>query len=85
MDLGLELFIKTETAAAQARGDVAHVQSIRAFWVDGQSATASYGGVFTMQYNAPTRKAEMIETTIIRLRRRNTRIRCERLISSGLP
>ena len=36
MDLGLELFIETETAASKACGDVTHVQSIRTFRVDRQ-------------------------------------------------
>ena len=36
MDLGLELFIETETTASEACGDVTHVQSIRTFGVDRQ-------------------------------------------------
>ena len=57
MDLGLELFIETETTASEARGDVTHIQSIGTLGVDRQvSDRLHIGGSSRAQYNTAQKK-----------------------------
>src|ERR1700733_5360670 len=50
-----------------------------------RSAIASYRGVLSAQYKTPSRNTNATDVKMICLRRRRTRIRSERVISSDLP
>jgi hypothetical protein len=58
MNLGLELFIETEAAAAEARGYVAHIQSIGTFGVDSQIGDSFVSGCLHDAIQRAKKKSE---------------------------